>query len=514
MLAQGAKTAVTSIAVGTALREVSALFNPNQVGILDHVFNKENNYDATNTPLAHFLGLKEPDTTIPGEVSITEIQKYSGQSLTQQEISQLTQQGYRVEGRDIITGGTTTKTVSVSEYVKNHGGMQIVRNHLNNGTPESNGNELRGYFTAEHGWHSGMSGESFGGGITRDFEDDMADGKVHALFSFSRGTQATPIQLSERVFQAADGSMQKEFFSPDPVIQKYLDQKMGMVEIVSESGRFADDGTPIMDVWATWPGKDITDELTDTVDTTVKRTVFDVYETITERGPDTVIEGAKRLVNGIAIFPFASRKALHRAQPGRGRDNGGRKPTPDPEPPVPPKGNDPTPPDKDREFMPPVPVPDKTPPAPVENPGNMPPAPIENPSNMPPAVVENPGNMPPAPVEDPENMPPATVENPGNMPPAPVENRGNMPPATVENPGNMPPAPVEGSGNVPPAAAENPESTSVTGGQGSGSPAGNNGEANQNSTDGNPDGAQAIDLSNPDTQAGAQSNPDAQAGDG
>jgi hypothetical protein len=100
------------------------------------------------------------------------------------------------------------------------------------------------------------------------------------------------------------------------------------------------------------------------------------------------------------------------------------------------------------------------------------------------------------------------------MPPAPVENRGNMPPATVENPGNMPPAPVEGSGNVPPAAAENPESTSVTGGQGSGSPAGNNGEANQNSTDGNPDGAQAIDLSNPDTQAGAQSNPDAQAGDG
>ena len=384
MLAQGAKTAAISVAVGTTIREVSAYFNPNQVGVLDHVFNKQNNYDATNTPLAHFLGLKEPESIQPGDLVYSEIQKYSNQELTSSELEELGKAGYRIEAHDIVTGSTETTQVSVDEYVQNHGGTQIVRNYLNNGTPESNGNELRGYFNSEHGWHTGMSGESFGGGVTRDFEDDMAAGKVHALFSFSRGSQATPIELSERVFTAADGSLQKEFYSTNPDIQKYLDQKMGMIEIVSESGRFAEDGTPIMDVWATWPGEDITGTITDTVESSVKKRVYDVFETVTEQGPGKAVEAAGRLINGIAIFPFASRKALHRAQPGR---NGGR-PTPTPTPtPTPAPTPNPTPrPTPNPEPRPtPNPEPQPTPnpnPEPTPNP-NPEPTPNPNPEPTP-----------------------------------------------------------------------------------------------------------------------------------
>ena len=378
MLAQGAKTAAISVAVGTTIREVSAYFNPNQVGVLDHVFNKQNNYDATNTPLAHFLGLKEPESIQPGDLVYSEIQKYSNQELTSSELEELGRAGYRIEAHDIVTGSTETTQVSVDEYVQNHGGTQIVRNYLNNGTPESNGNELRGYFNSEHGWHTGMSGESFGGGVTRDFEDDMAAGEVHALFSFSRGSQATPIELSERVFTAADGSLQKEFYSTNPDIQRYLDQKMGMIEIVSESGRFAEDGTPIMDVWATWPGEDISGTITDTVESTVKKRVYDVFETVTEQGPGKAVEAAERLINGIAIFPFASRKALHRAQPGR---NGGR-PTPTPTPTPAPTPNQ-TPRPNPNPNPEPQPTPNPNPnPEPTPNP-NPEPTPNPNPEPTP-----------------------------------------------------------------------------------------------------------------------------------
>lgn len=392
MLAQGAKTAAISVAVGTTIREVSAYFNPNQVGVLDHVFNKQNNYDATNTPLAHFLGLKEPESIQPGDLVYSEIQKYSNQELTSSELEELGKAGYRIEAHDIVTGSTETTQVSVDEYVQNHGGTQIVRNYLNNGTPESNGNELRGYFNSEHGWHTGMSGESFGGGVTRDFEDDMAAGKVHALFSFSRGSQATPIELSERVFTAADGSLQKEFYSTNPDIQKYLDQKMGMIEIVSETGRFAEDGTPIMDVWATWPGEDIAGTITDTVESSVKKRVYDVFETVTEQGPGKAVEAAGRLINGIAIFPFASRKALHRAQPGR---NGGR-PTPTPTPaPTPNPTPRPTPNPEPR----PTPNPNPEPaPQPTPNPEPQP-TPSPNPEPTP-----NP-NPEPTPSPNPEPTP-------------------------------------------------------------------------------------------------------------
>lgn len=420
MLAQGAKTAAISVAVGTTIREVSAYFNPNQVGVLDHVFNKQNNYDATNTPLAHFLGLKEPESIQPGDLVYSEIQKYSNQELTSSELEELGKAGYRIEAHDIVTGSTETTQVSVDEYVQNHGGTQIVRNYLNNGTPESNGNELRGYFNSEHGWHTGMSGESFGGGVTRDFEDDMAAGKVHALFSFSRGSQATPIELSERVFTAADGSLQKEFYSTNPDIQRYLDQKMGMIEIVSESGRFAEDGTPIMDVWATWPGEDISGTITDTVESTVKKRVYDVFETVTEQGPGKAVGAAERLINGIAIFPFASRKALHRAQPGR---NGGRptptpaptpnptpRPTPNPEPrPTPNPNPEPTP-NPNPEPTPnpnPNPNPEQTPnpnPEPTPNPNPEPnPEPTPNPEPQP-APNPNP-NPEPTPNPNPEPTP-------------------------------------------------------------------------------------------------------------
>ena len=400
MLAQGAKTAAISVAVGTTIREVSAYFNPNQVGVLDHVFNKQNNYDATNTPLAHFLGLKEPESIQPGDLVYSEIQKYSNQELTSSELEELGKAGYRIEAHDIVTGSTETTQVSVDEYVQNHGGTQIVRNYLNNGTPESNGNELRGYFNSEHGWHTGMSGESFGGGVTRDFEDDMAAGKVHALFSFSRGSQATPIELSERVFTAADGSLQKEFYSTNPDIQKYLDQKMGMIEIVSETGRFAEDGTPIMDVWATWPGEDITGTITDTVESSVKKRVYDVFETVTEQGPGKAVEAAGRLINGIAIFPFASRKALHRAQPGR---NGGR-PTPTPTPaPTPNPTPRPTPNPEPR----PTPNPNPEPaPQPTPNPEPQPtPSPNPEPTPSPnPEPTPNP-NPEPTPNPEPEARP-------------------------------------------------------------------------------------------------------------
>ena len=352
MLAQGAKTAAISIVAGTAAREISAFFNPNQVGVLDHVFNKDNNYGATNTPLAHFLGLKEPDTITPGGIITSEVASQVDQELTPKQIADLQAKGFRVGSpRTIITPGTTTKQVDISEYAKNHTSGGFVRNWLNNGTPESNGNELRGYFNDAHGWHTGMHGESFGGGVTRDFEDDIAAGKVHAFFSFSRGSQSMPIQLSERVFTAADGTQQMEFYSDNPVIQGWLDQKMGMVEIASETGRVAADGTPIMDIWATWPGKDITGTIEDTIDTTTKKTVYDVFETITERDPDQVAEGAERLVNGIAILPFASRKALHRAQPVA--------PTPRPTPPQP--TLTPTPPQPAPTPTPPQPTPEPRP---------------------------------------------------------------------------------------------------------------------------------------------------------
>ena len=354
MLAQSAKTAAISIVAGTAAREISAFFNPNQVGVLDHVFNKDNNYGATNTPLAHFLGLKEPDTIAPGDIITTEVASQVDQELTPKQIADLQSKGFRVGSpRTIITPGTTTKQVDISEYAKNHTNGGFVRNWLNNGTPESNGNELRGYYNDVHGWHTGMHGESFGGGVTRDFEDDIAAGKVHAFFSFSRGSQSMPIQLSERVFTAADGSQQMEFYSDNPVIQGWLDQKMGMVEIASETGRVAADGTPIMDIWATWPGQDITGTIEDTIDTTTKKTVYDVFETITERGPDQVDEGAERLVNGIAILPFASRKALHRAKPVT--------PTPRPTPPQPIPGPRPRPNPNDISGENPEPAPEAEP---------------------------------------------------------------------------------------------------------------------------------------------------------
>jgi hypothetical protein len=143
MAAQGAKSAVTSGVMSIASQEVVSLFRPDQVGVLENlgVQVQQNNLDATNTLLAGALGFKGMEHI--NAMALT------GAELTQQEIDQLRSQGYAVvPGQPKVI--QTEKEVSMGEYMESNGDAKCT-GFFGNGTRESDGNELHGYYNASKG---------------------------------------------------------------------------------------------------------------------------------------------------------------------------------------------------------------------------------------------------------------------------------------------------------------------------------------------------------------------------
>ena len=143
MVAQGAKSAITSGVMSVASQEVVSLFRPDQIGVLENlgVQVQQNNYDATNTLLAGALGFK-------GVEHINALAQ-SGAELTQQEIAQLREQGYAVvPGQPKVI--QTEKEVSMGEYMEANGDAKCT-GYFGNGTKQSDGNELHGYYNASKG---------------------------------------------------------------------------------------------------------------------------------------------------------------------------------------------------------------------------------------------------------------------------------------------------------------------------------------------------------------------------
>lgn len=158
MTAQGFKSGAISAVTAIGTQEIMAMFNPDQVGVLEQagISFKQNNEGAHNTALGGLLGFKE----VRSEHALDGVD----QVLTQKEIDARRAAGYDVKpGTPQVT--QTETEVPFSEYAEANENATC-SNWLGNGTSHSDGNELRGYFTAGRGPHTSLSGESWGGGQT------------------------------------------------------------------------------------------------------------------------------------------------------------------------------------------------------------------------------------------------------------------------------------------------------------------------------------------------------------
>ncbi len=141
MAAQGVKSAITSGVMSVASQEVVSLFRPDQVGVLENlgVQVQQNNLNASNTLLAGALGFK-------GMEKIDALAR-TGAELTQQEIDQLRDQGYSVvPGQPKVI--QSEKEVGMGEYMEANGDAKCT-GYFGNGTRESDGNELHGYYKSK-----------------------------------------------------------------------------------------------------------------------------------------------------------------------------------------------------------------------------------------------------------------------------------------------------------------------------------------------------------------------------
>ena len=288
-IAQSAKTAVAGVIAGVAVQEAVAAVSPDSYGIADEVFHLHNNANAHNTLLAGALGFKG--------VEYVNAEAQVGAKLNQQQVEELRKQGYTVNQREVST--TSNQEVSVSDYANAHG-TAVHRDWASNGTKWSDGNELRAYYTEDHGGiYTGMQGTSTTwNGETINFNDVNAAGKVHMLLSLSKDTQGHPIDITGQYIQ--EGAQQ--VFRPDDpqLVNLFKTDNFAYAEIVYEPGTLTNGAQDVISLaTVVGNGGNSGQMLTEAVTTTEQ--VFDVI------GFDKAVD---RFVDMPALFPFANRKNL------------------------------------------------------------------------------------------------------------------------------------------------------------------------------------------------------------
>ena len=288
-IAQSAKTAVAGVIAGVAVQEAVAAVSPDSYGIADEVFHLHNNANAHNTLLAGALGFKG--------VEYVNAEAQVGAKLNQQQVEELRKQGYTVNQREVST--TSNQEVSVSDYA-NARGTAVHRDWASNGTKWSDGNELRAYYTEDHGGiYTGMQGTSTTwNGETINFNDVNAAGKVHMLLSLSKDTQGHPIDITGQYIQ--EGAQQ--VFRPDDpqLVNLFKTDNFAYAEIVYEPGTLTNGAQDVISLaTVVGNGGNSGQMLTEAVTTTEQ--VFDVI------GFDKAVD---RFVDMPALFPFANRKNL------------------------------------------------------------------------------------------------------------------------------------------------------------------------------------------------------------
>ena len=273
--AQGLKSAIVSGAFSIGFSEAAAMVDQNQVGLVETGVNRvanrisgheltQNAADAKNTFLAGLVGLKQ--------VSNTEAILHEGAELTEAQRAQ-----YENDPNYTVTQGEY-KTVTTTEELSRNEALEALpdgyrSNWLSNGTEGSDGNELRGYFNAEQGVHTKLTGESWGGGQRIEVSDLTSDNSGFVV-NFGGVTKYIPASGANGEF-VPDLSGQPQWVA-DAVNGRHFDN----ISFVYNNG--VDESGAVMgsSFWTFSGDGNLPDTVTSTVEATVP--TYNVVQHITE----------------------------------------------------------------------------------------------------------------------------------------------------------------------------------------------------------------------------------------
>lgn len=321
MAGAGVKSAVLAGAAMVVSQEAMAFRDENKVGLIEDMANKSavknlghelthNNADAENTLLAHLVGLKQIDHT---------------QAILYEGASEAEAAQYRGRSDCVVTQGedkvvVTEQTISSQEALE--GCQDAARtNWLNNGTSKSDGNELRGYYSAEKGVYTHVSGTSFGGGESVNLSEVTSDqvGFVVTINGVSKYVGA----VGENGNFAPDLSDQPSIIA-DAINGRHFDN----ISFVVPHGVNADGVMEASSVWTFGGDGKIPSTVTSMVETV--EPTFNIVQNITTESARGVAEMPflPLTLPRINLPPYGRKRKATDAE--RGGNGGGSTPTPTP----------------------------------------------------------------------------------------------------------------------------------------------------------------------------------------
>lgn len=330
---QALKQSGKVVALGTAFffgsQEIAAAISPNKIGLFEKMglLKTENADNAQETILA---GLAGPRTqtqvieNISGD-NTAEIQRYRDAGFEQVE----TQAGWNETRTDLVDVNPSDSTHQVNA---------IYDGWANNGTVNSDGNELRIYQTSDGRLYSGMHGISTMGGESFNYDDLAANGQIRGYLTVG-GAKFEIIPSigdnGELIWGDGNGVFTTTTGETIRAIGDNGEELFQYFEVAANNGVDADGFTHIMP-FATEVGANTFDSTIQQVtETTIEHPA--VYEFVKEIPRDVYL-------GGVAFPPAVSRTGLGAV----------RRANPAPQPEVPPAETERTPaaPETDNENPP------------------------------------------------------------------------------------------------------------------------------------------------------------------